>query len=406
MRELLDDIDRWRGAGKRVADRPRRRRRGLGAAWSRRGDGGQRGRRGRRQRQRRLRRGGRGHRGAGRARRRGRAAGRHVRLLRRRGVRRRPDVRRDDPPVRRAARTGERTSHAARCTRRLGERAIRAERRSPSPPWSTAPASAPSCSSRPARPPIGTLGDPELDRVVGARRAGRARGGPVRCAPLRPARRDDPRGPRRLADRRGVRRQSTRRRRRCGSSVPSTSPPRWPRSPSCSATASPCAMPARCSPPGGGSRWPTRWSCRGRHRCSTSAGRALGRPRRRVHPHPRPQVRRAGRDRRARHERRLHRRDGQPDDARQAARPPRRGRRHRPGSARPADVTDRARHRRPHAGGDGDLICAEIIANAYEQARPPASATTQARSTGPIADVRCGFDVGGVAVAEAGGAAR
>ena len=49
MREILDDIDRWRAAGKRVARRPRRRHRGLRAARAGRGDGGQRGRRGRRQ---------------------------------------------------------------------------------------------------------------------------------------------------------------------------------------------------------------------------------------------------------------------------------------------------------------------------------------------------------------------
>ena len=53
-------------------------------------------------------------------------------------------------------------------------------------------------------------------------------------------------------------------------------------------------------------------------------------------------------------ERRLHRGDGQPDDAQQAAGPPRRGRRQRPGPARPADVAGRSRHRCPHPRGDGD----------------------------------------------------
>ena len=48
-------------------------------------------------------------------------------------------------------------------------------------------------------------------------------------------------------------------------------------------------------------------------------GSTLGPPRRGVHPDPRPQVRRAGGAGRARHRRRLHRRDGQPHDARQAA---------------------------------------------------------------------------------------
>ena len=55
---------------------------------------------------------------------------------------------------------------------------------------------------------------------------------------------------------------------------------------------------------------------------------ALG-ARRGVHPHPRPEVRRAGGAGRARHQGRLHRRDGQPHHARQAHAAPGRGRRHR-----------------------------------------------------------------------------
>ena len=104
MRELLDDIDRWRAAGKRwpspASSTSRARARASpGAAMAVNEDGevagsvsggcvegavvsealailhGD-----------------------------GRAADRHVRLQRRRGVRRRPDVRRHDPPVHRTAR--------------------------------------------------------------------------------------------------------------------------------------------------------------------------------------------------------------------------------------------------------------------------------------------------------------
>ena len=56
---------------------------------------------------------------------------------------------------------------------------------------------------------------------------------------------------------------------------------------------------------------------------------ALG-TRRGVHPHPRPEVRRAGRAGRARHQGRLHRGDGQSHDTRQAHATAGRGRRHRP----------------------------------------------------------------------------
>ena len=81
-------------------------------------------------------------------------------------------------------------------------------------------------------------------------------------------------------------------------------------------------------------------------------GRRRPRPARRgVRAHPRQQVRRA-RDRRfARHPRRVPRRDGVAQDARQAHRAPARGRRHRR-RARPHPRTDRSRHRCPHPGGD------------------------------------------------------
>ena len=64
MSELLDDIDRWRGAGKRVAVARVVDIEGSGPARARCGDGGERGRRGGRQRQRRVRRGRGGRRSA------------------------------------------------------------------------------------------------------------------------------------------------------------------------------------------------------------------------------------------------------------------------------------------------------------------------------------------------------
>ena len=105
MREILDDIERWRAAGKRVAvarvvDIEGSGPRDPGAAMAVTEDGevagsvSRRLRRGRRRRPRRsaiL---------AGRR----RAPARHVRLLRRRGVRRRAHLRRHDPPVHRTAR--------------------------------------------------------------------------------------------------------------------------------------------------------------------------------------------------------------------------------------------------------------------------------------------------------------
>jgi xanthine/CO dehydrogenase XdhC/CoxF family maturation factor len=91
------------------------------------------------------------------------------------------------------------------------------------------------------------------------------------------------------------------------------------RSPRCSATGCWCAMRARSSPLAGASRWPTRsWSWPGP--VFAERGHTLGPARRGVHPHPRPEVRRARGAGSARHHGRLHRRDGQPHDARQAVR--------------------------------------------------------------------------------------
>ena len=67
--------------------------------------------------------------------------------------------------------------------------------------------------------------------------------------------------------------------------------------------------------------------------------------------------------------RRLHRRDGQPHDPRQAPAAAARGRR-RAGRARPPDVTDRPRPRRPHARGDGDLDLRRDHRPPHRQGRP------------------------------------
>ena len=76
--------------------------------------------------------------------------------------------------------------------------------------------------------------------------------------------------------------------------------------------------------------------------------------RRGVHPHPRPEVRRAGHRGRAGHAGRLHRRDGLPQDPRQAHGAPGRGRHPRAGpgagaGARSGWTSARARRRRPRS---------------------------------------------------------
>ena len=111
------------------------------------------------------------------------------------------------------------------------------------------------------------------------------------------------------------------------------------------------------------------------------APRRHARPARRgVHPHPRHQVRRAGGAVGAGDRRRLHRRDGQPHDPRQAPAAAARGRR-RAGRPRPPDVTDRPRPRRPHARGDGDLDLRRDHRPPHRQDAPRASSTARARST-------------------------
>ena len=177
MKEVLDDIERWRAAGQRVAVA-----RVVGIEGSSPRDPGRDHGRERRRRGRGL--GvGRLRRGRGRAARRSRCSSgetrarhRHVRLLRRRGVRGRPHVRRHDPPVRRAARLVSRST--ARSTRRCATRSRGREPVALATVDRRRRASAPSCSCGPDGEPLGTLGDPDLDRVVAPRRARRARGRP------------------------------------------------------------------------------------------------------------------------------------------------------------------------------------------------------------------------------------
>ena len=196
MKELLDDIDRWRAAGARVAiarvvdiEGSGPREPGAAMAVNEHGEvagsvsGG-------------CVEGAVVVRGAGDPARRGRAAHRHVRLQRRRGVRRRPHVRRHHPPVHRTARLvtdvvavyellrdrlrAEQPVALVTVDRRAGRRRQAARRAG-------------------AEHRSASLGNPELDRIVGTRRAGRARGRPQRRAPLRPPRRDDAGGPGRHA---------------------------------------------------------------------------------------------------------------------------------------------------------------------------------------------------------------
>ena len=101
----------------------------------------------------------------------------HVRLHRRRGVRGRPHVRRHHPPVRRAARLVSDDLDRRRCaTRCAAERAGRAgDRRSTGPNVGRQAARA----TR-TREPLGTLGDPDLDRVVARDALGELEAGPHR----------------------------------------------------------------------------------------------------------------------------------------------------------------------------------------------------------------------------------
>ena len=164
MKEILDDLDRWRAAGKRVAlarvvDIEGSGPRDPGAAMAVNEDGEVAGSVS----------GGcvegavvtealdvLAHR---------RAAAGHLRLQRRRGLRRRPDLRRHHPPVHRTAGLVMRVRRDLRRARggAAGRPAGGARR-----PSSRARTWGPSCSSVPTRRSrVGSLGDPDLDRVVG-----------------------------------------------------------------------------------------------------------------------------------------------------------------------------------------------------------------------------------------------
>ena len=281
--------------------------------------------------------------------RRGRAAHRHVRLQRRRGVRRRPDVRRHDPPVHRAA--GLVT--VPTIYEQLRDR-IRAEQPVALATVIDGPARGAKLLVAPGEPRRRHARRPRPRPRRRPRHAGRAGGRPLGRAPLRPAGPDDAGGPRGLADHPGVRRVlrpaaadvDLRRRRlhrrpgqgRQGARLPGDGR----------------ATPARSSPPAAASRWPTRSSCRGRARCSSGAATTLG-PRDAVcvlthdNKFDVPAVQGAlatdvgyigVMGSRTTHDKRLQRLL----EAGVA-----------PGRPRPADVADRPRPRRPHAGGDGDL---------------------------------------------------
>ena len=195
MKEVLDDIERWRAGGHRVAVARVVGARGLGAARSRRHDGRERRRRGRRL-------------GLGRLRR-GRGRRRALEVLageRERGVitSATPTTRRSRSASRAAApstssssrSTGDATVTTTAPSRRPGVRGVarRAARRGAGRAGDghrgrDRERRARSCSCGPAATPLGTLGDPDLDRVVAPRRARRARGRAHVHPPLRRARR-------------------------------------------------------------------------------------------------------------------------------------------------------------------------------------------------------------------------
>ncbi len=251
MKEVLDDIDRWRAAGHRVAVARVVGARGLGAARPRRDHGGERRRRGRRLGLGRLRRGRGRHRGA-RGARRASASGAwspSATPTTRRSPSASPAVApstsSSNPSTGDATPTGARLRGAAR---RAARRASRSRWR-PSPP---VPASGRKLLVRPGGEHARHA---RRSRPRPGRRARRPRRARVRAhvdPPLRRARRgarghrlgvhrvvraaaaDDHLRCRRLHRRAGQRRQGARLPRRR------------------------CATPARCSPPGSASRWPTR----------------------------------------------------------------------------------------------------------------------------------------------------
>ena len=249
MKEVLDDVVRWQAEGRRVAIARVVGVVGFEPARGRRGDGRERRQRGGRLGLGRL---CRGRGGGGRARdprRRARAGRDHVRLLRRGRVLRRADLWRDDPPLRRAGRgpCGRRAS----CSARSGAAVAASE-----PVALVTVVDGVGIGSkllvRPGAEPIGTLGDPDLDRVVGRDALGELEAGLTLHPSLRRARRSARRGSlgvhrvvRGPAPDDHLRRGRLHRRARQGGEAA-----RFP--------GRRCATPARCSRPCNGSRWPTR----------------------------------------------------------------------------------------------------------------------------------------------------
>ena len=342
VKELLDDLERWRAAGKRVALARVVDIEGSGPRDPGRGHGRQRGRRG-------------GRLGVGRLRRgRGRDRGaRHPR-------RRRPPARvrsatatttrspSASPAAARSTCSSSRSTGAGPIFDRAARRAAGRARRWRWRPWSTGPDAGRKLARAARRASrSGSLGDADLDRVVGARRAGRAR------RRARPA---------------CATTASTARPARTSVSVFIESfapPPRMLifgavdftaalvrvakvlgyRVTVCDARevfATTAAVPA-------GRRGRRRLA---RTACSSAVGADARPARRRVRAHPRPQVRRAGHRGRAAHHGRLPRRDGQSrrTHAERVERLREEGVDRR--RARPGHGAHRPRPRRPHAGGD------------------------------------------------------
>ena len=194
-----------------------------------------------------------------------RAAHRHLRLLRRRGVRRRPHLRRHHPPLHRTARLV--SVHDLR--RRSGRAIARRASRSRWPPSSRAP-DVGGQAARPARSRIrsGSLGDPDLDRVVARDALGElAAGHHAACATTAPQGQASERDVAVFIESFAAAAAAADLRRRRLHRRPGPGRPR------CSATGSRCATPARCSPPRPASRSPTRSWSTGPTGCSSGSAR-------------------------------------------------------------------------------------------------------------------------------------
>ena len=182
---------------------------------------------------------------------------RALRRLRRRRLRRRPDLRRHPRRLGRAglaARPSPSSARSPPTSRRAG--------RSPWPPSSSTP-TRPGWASRlvvrpDGRPSAGGSWSDRATDAVADDALGLLASGHQRDPDLRPRRRAPRRG------HAGLRVGASRPSRGCWSSARSTSPPPWPGSARSSATTSPSATPARSSPPPAASPTPTGSSSTGR----------------------------------------------------------------------------------------------------------------------------------------------